>query len=67
MRLSQGICLLSVDAVKQALYDELREKTKAPEAVCWAVAGRLGREVERICSESDRIQASGEVHIGLLW
>ncbi len=61
MRLSQGICLLSVDALTQTLYDGLREKTKAPETVCWAVAGRLGQEVQRICSESDRIQASGEV------
>jgi hypothetical protein len=61
MRLSQGICLLSVDALTQGLYDGLRQRTKASESVCWAVAGRLGREVQRICSESDRIQASGEV------
>lgn len=63
MRLSQGICLLSVDAFTQFLCDELREKTSSSERVCWAVAGRLSHEVQRICRESDRIQASGEVAV----
>lgn len=63
MRLSQGICLLSADAFTQGLWDELREKTGASDAVCGVVAGRLSQEVQRICQQSDRIQASGEVAV----
>ena len=63
MRLSQGICLLSVDAFTQFLCDELRQKTSTSERVCWSVAGRLSHEVQRICRESERIQASGEVAV----
>jgi hypothetical protein len=63
MRLSEGICLLSVDVFTQFLCDELREKTSASERVCWAVAERLSHEVQRICRQSDRIQASGEVAV----
>ncbi len=43
------------------LYDELRKATRASEANCRAVASRLAEEVERICTESQRIQDSGEV------
>lgn len=63
MRLSEGICLLSVDVFTQFLCDELREKTSASERVCWAVAERLSHEVQRICRQSDRIQASGDVAV----
>jgi hypothetical protein len=63
MRLSEGICLLSVDVFTQFLCDELREKTSASERVCWSVAERLSHEVQRICRQSDRIQASGEVAV----
>ncbi len=59
--MTQGICLISVDSLTQLLYDELKVKTGAPDRVCWAVARRIGQEVQRICSESDRIQSSGEV------
>lgn len=60
-RVSQGICLLSADVLTQGLWAEFREKTGASNRVCEAVAERLGQEVQRICQESDRIQASGEV------
>jgi hypothetical protein len=63
MRLSEGICLLSVDVFTQFLCDELREQTSASERVCWSVAERLSHEVQRICRQSDRIQASGEVAV----
>jgi hypothetical protein len=59
--LIQGICLASVDALPKSLYLKLKETTNTPDRVCWNVAGRLGTEVQRICSESDRIKNSGEV------
>ncbi|PSR15831.1 hypothetical protein C8255_21020 [filamentous cyanobacterium CCP3] len=60
-RLSQGICALSVDSLGQLFYQELKSGTGAPEAACRAMAQRLAEEVQRICNESDRIQASGDV------
>jgi hypothetical protein len=60
-RLTQGICLLSVDALTQLLYDDLKSKVRAPDRVCWAVVRRISAEVQRICNESDRIQSSGDV------
>ncbi|HIK45933.1 MAG TPA: heterocyst differentiation protein HetZ [Leptolyngbyaceae cyanobacterium M65_K2018_010] len=50
-----------MDALTQLLYETLRVKSGAPEAVCRAVARRTGIEVQRICDESDRIQASGDI------
>ncbi len=51
----------SVDEIFQLLFDEFRLSTNASEQNCRDVAGRLSQEIERICSESKRIQASGEI------
>jgi hypothetical protein len=59
--LSQGICTLSVDSLSQLFYQELKISTGAAEAGCQKLSQRLASEVERICSESDRIQSSGDV------
>ncbi len=51
----------SVDAIFQLLFSELRISTNASENDCHRVAERLTSEVNRICTESKRIQASGDV------
>ena len=51
----------SVDAIFQLLLGELKHATTASEQNCREVADRLTQEVVRICSESKRIQASGEI------
>lgn len=51
----------SVEAIFQLLLTELRQATTASEHHCRSVADRLTQEVVRICSESKRIQASGEI------
>lgn len=51
----------SVDAIFQLLFAELQQATTASEQNCREVADRLTQEVVRICSESKRIQASGEI------
>ncbi|MBD1849181.1 heterocyst differentiation protein HetZ [Leptolyngbya sp. FACHB-711] len=50
-----------VEAIFKILFQELQQSTRSPAAQCRAVADRLTEEVSRICSESQRIQASGEV------
>ncbi|MGF1568396.1 MAG: heterocyst differentiation protein HetZ [Nodosilinea sp.] len=50
-----------MDALTQFLYDDLSRQISAPERARLAMAQRLSQEVQRICHESDRIQASGEV------
>ncbi|NEO26272.1 MAG: heterocyst differentiation protein HetZ, partial [Kamptonema sp. SIO4C4] len=45
----------------QFIYRQLRQNTRASDRNCRAVANRLTEEVHRICTESRRIQASGEV------
>lgn len=45
----------------QLVLSELKQSTRASEQNCREVAARLTGEVTRICSESKRIQASGEV------
>lgn len=50
----------SVDALFNALLNELRDATSASASACEAVAQRLTSEVLRICAESQRIQDSGE-------
>jgi len=50
-----------VDAILELLSNELKQATRASEQACRDVAVRLAGEVDRICSESRRIQASGEV------
>jgi hypothetical protein len=51
----------SVDVIFQLLFNELRQSTTASEPNCQAVADRLAQEVMRICTESKRIQDSGDV------
>ena len=50
-----------MEDIFQLLQMELAESTKASEQICRDVAARLAAEVTRICSESKRIQSSGEV------
>ena len=51
----------SVEKIFQLLLDELQKSTRASEQNCREVAQRLTEEVSRICTESQRIQSSGEV------
>lgn len=51
----------SVEAIFQLIFSELKRSTRASERSYKDVASRLSGEVARICSESKRIQASGEV------
>lgn len=53
----------SVEAIFKLIFSELQQHTRASEQNCRKVAIRLANEVTRICSESKRIQASGEVDI----
>ncbi|WP_353258906.1 heterocyst differentiation protein HetZ [Prochlorothrix hollandica] len=50
-----------VEITFNLIYQELRRLTTASESHCRAVADRLAVEVDRICTESQRIQASGEI------
>ena len=50
-----------VETIFQLLFDELKQTTRATERDCHDVAERLAKEVARICTESKRIQASGEI------
>uniref|UniRef100_UPI0030D95799 heterocyst differentiation protein HetZ n=1 Tax=Oculatella sp. LEGE 06141 TaxID=1828648 RepID=UPI0030D95799 len=50
-----------MEAIFQLLLQELKQSTQASEQNCRDVAARLASEVTRICSESKRIQSSGEV------
>jgi hypothetical protein len=50
-----------VNQTAEWLYQEFRQSTQASPAHCRTIADRLGEEVDRICTESHRIQASGEV------
>ncbi|MBW4494035.1 MAG: heterocyst differentiation protein HetZ [Oscillatoria princeps RMCB-10] len=50
-----------MEAIFQLLYNELGQSTRASEHNCRDVATRIAAEVTRICRESKRIQASGEV------
>ncbi len=45
----------------QILFNKFRQSTRASEDSCSKVATRLTDEVIRICQQSDRIQASGDV------
>lgn len=59
----QGDSNQSVDSTIQLLMGEFRQATKASEKNCRQVADRITDEVSRICTESKRIQASGEVDL----
>lgn len=50
-----------VEAIFQLLFSELKLSTNASEQNCREVATRLADEVNRICTESKRIQDSGDV------
>ncbi len=52
-----------MEALVKSLTESLRDGTKASQRVCKAVAERIAEEVNRICTESKRIQASGEVEM----
>ncbi len=52
---------LSVNAIYELVFNELKQSTRATELNCQQVATRITAEVNRICTESKRIQASGEV------
>lgn len=57
----QGENSIGVEVIFQLLFKELKQSTKASEQNCHDVATRITAEVNRICSESKRIQASGAV------
>ncbi len=50
-----------VEDISQQLYSELKQATRASDRNCRDVAERIAVEVARICAESQRIQASGDV------
>lgn len=50
-----------MEALHRLLFNELKQSTRSSEQNCRDVANRLAMEVTRICSESKRIQSSGEV------
>ncbi|MCL2930836.1 MAG: heterocyst differentiation protein HetZ [Trichodesmium sp. MAG_R03] len=54
------ICQVGEEILK-LLLDEFQQSTRASRQNCQEVAERIRQEVERICTESKRIQASGEV------
>lgn len=55
-----------MEATFQLLLNELKLSTNASEQNCRDVADRLSNEVSRICTESKRIQASGEAEVWAL-
>ncbi|MDJ0615237.1 MAG: heterocyst differentiation protein HetZ [Calothrix sp. MO_192.B10] len=57
----QGEKSIGVEAIFQLLFQELKKLTSASEQNCQDVASRISAEVERICHESKRIQASGDI------
>ena len=48
-------------ALTDRLYEELRQTTQASKRGCRETAERLNAEVQRICAQSQRIQATGDV------
>lgn len=54
------ICQVGEEILK-LLLDEFQQSTSASRQNCREVAERIIQEVDRICTESKRIQASGEV------
>ncbi len=57
----QGENSISVEVIFQLLLQELQQSTKAAPENCRDVATRITAEVQRICHESKRIQASGAI------
>ena len=60
MKMMREVCQ-GVEAIFQLLFNEFRQSTRASEQSCRDVAARLAQEVSRICTESSRIQTSGDV------
>jgi hypothetical protein len=50
-----------VEALSEKLYKELKQATRTSDRGSRAIAQRLTDEVQRICTQSQRIQDSGEV------
>ncbi|NET51318.1 MAG: heterocyst differentiation protein HetZ [Merismopedia sp. SIO2A8] len=50
-----------MDALSNFVFNELKQSISASDQQCRATAGRIAEEVTRICTESQRIQSSGEV------
>ncbi|MBE9115830.1 heterocyst differentiation protein HetZ [Lusitaniella coriacea LEGE 07157] len=50
-----------MEVIFKLAFEQLRQSTKANEQTCREVAARIADEVTRICQESRRIQASGEI------
>ena len=50
-----------MEPIFKLLFKELKQSTRASQQGCQDVAERITAEVSRICTESKRIQASGEV------
>lgn len=50
-----------MEAIFQLLFSELRQYTRASEQNCSEVATRIATEVTRICTQSPRIQVSGQI------
>lgn len=50
-----------MEVLLEKLYQELKQATRASDKDSWAIANRLSKEVQRICTQSQRIQASGEI------
>jgi hypothetical protein len=55
------VCQSVDEVIYELLLRELSQGTKASQGDCQSVAKRLGDEVSRICTESKRIQNSGDV------
>ncbi|RZM75589.1 heterocyst differentiation protein HetZ [Leptolyngbya iicbica] len=50
-----------MEVLLEKLYQELKQATRASDSNSRAIAKRLTHEVQRICTQSQRIQDSGEV------
>jgi hypothetical protein len=57
----QGIPSSVVETLFERLFQELSQATSASQRNCREVAARIAAEVQRICTESQRIQDSGDV------
>jgi hypothetical protein len=51
----------SVEAVFKLVFDELKQATRSSDQRCREISTRITEEVSRICQESQRIQASGDI------
>jgi hypothetical protein len=52
--------------ILEMVLNELNQSTSAPEQKRFEVGDRLVEEAKRICQESQRIQASGEIHTWMM-